>query len=55
MQIDRVRLAKSKRTFEKGHLANWTEELFTNIRCMEMRPPVYLVKADHGEVLEGSF
>ena len=52
---DRVRLVKSKRTFKKGYLPNWTEELFTVVRCMETRPLVYLVKDDHGEVLEGTF
>jgi hypothetical protein len=49
---DRVRLSKAKRTFKKGYLPNWTEELFTVVKCIETRPPVYLVK---GEILEGIF
>ena len=49
---DRVRLSKAKRTFKKGYLPNWTEELFTVVRCIETRPPVCLVKDDHGEILE---
>ena len=52
---DKVRLSKAKRTFKKGYLPNWTEELFTVVKCIETRPPVYLVKDDHGEILEGRF
>jgi hypothetical protein len=50
-----VRLSKATRTFKKGYLPNWTEELFTVVKCIETRPPVYLVKDDHGEILEGTF
>jgi hypothetical protein len=50
-----VRLSKAKCTFKKGYLTNWTEELFTAVNCIETRPPVYLVKDDHGEILEGTF
>jgi hypothetical protein len=52
---DRVRLSKAKHMFKKGYLPNWTEELFTIVRCIETRLPVYLVKDDHGEILEGTF
>ena len=53
---DRVRLSKTKRTFKKEYLPNWTEELFTVVvKCIETSPPVYLVKDDHGEILEGIF
>jgi hypothetical protein len=51
---DRVRLSKAKCTFKKGYLPNWTEELFTVVKCIETRPPVYLVKDDHSEILEGT-
>ena len=50
-----MRLSKPKRTFKKGYLPNWTEELFTVVKCIETRPPVYLVKDDHGEILERTF
>ena len=50
-----MRLSKAKRTFKKGYLPNWTEELLTVVKCIETRPPVYLVKDDHGEILEGTF
>jgi hypothetical protein len=49
-----VRLSKAQRTFKKGYLPNWTEELFTVVKCIETIPPVYLVKDDHGEILEGT-
>jgi hypothetical protein len=29
--------------------------VFTVVKCIETRPPVYLVKDDHGEILEGTF
>ena len=50
-----MRLSKAKRTFKKGYLPNWTEELFTVVKCIDTRPPVYLVKDDHGEIMEGTF
>jgi hypothetical protein len=46
---NRVRLSKAKRTFKKGYLPNWTEELFTVVKCIETKPLVYLVKDEHGE------
>jgi hypothetical protein len=52
---DRVRLSKAKRKFKKGYLPNWTETLFTVVKCIETRPPVSLVKADHGAILDGTF
>ena len=50
-----MRLSKAKRTFKKGYLPNWTEELFTVVKCIETSPPVYLVNDDHGAILEGTF
>ena len=49
-----MRLSKTKRTFKKGYLPYWTEELFTVVKCIETSPPVFLVKDDHGEILEGT-
>ena len=37
---DRVRISKAKRHFEKGYMANWTEELFTIIDAHRSDPPV---------------
>jgi hypothetical protein len=33
---DIVRLIKAKRMFKKGYLPNWTEELFTVVKCIEI-------------------
>jgi hypothetical protein len=48
-------ISKAKRTFKKGYLHNWTKELFTVVKCIETISLVYLVKDDHGEILEGTF
>ena len=37
---DRVRISKAKRHFEKGYMANWTEELFTIVDAHRSDPPV---------------
>jgi hypothetical protein len=50
-----VRLSKVERTFKKGYIPNWAQELLTVVKCIETRPPVYLIKDDHGEILEGTF
>ena len=41
---DRVRLSKAKRHFEKGYMANWTEELLKIVDAHRSDPPVYLQK-----------
>ena len=51
---DRVRISKTKRTFEKGYLPNWTTELFTISRKVPGRN-AYRIVDDHGEELEGTF
>ena len=38
---DRVCISKDKRHFEKGYMANWTEELFTIVEAHRSDPPVY--------------
>ena len=52
---DRVRPSKARRMFKKVYLPNWTEELFTIVRYIETRTPVYLIIDDHGKILEGTF
>ena len=46
---DRVRISKAKRHFEKGYMANWTEELFTIVDAHRSDPPVYRLIDWHGE------
>jgi len=50
------RQGKTRRTFKKGYLPNWTEELFTVSASRKKTNPVtYHIKDDAGEVLEGGF
>ena len=52
---DRVRVSKYKGKFEKGYAANWREELFTIHEVHPSDPPVYRLRDDLGEVLDGTF
>ena len=52
---DRVRISKARRTFKKGYLPSWTEELFTISRVNKTTPVTYVLKDDHNEELEGTF
>ena len=46
---DQVCISKAKRHFEKGYMANWTEELFTIVDAHRSDPPVYRLIDWHGE------
>ena len=50
---DQVRISKTKRTFEKGYLPNYTEEIFTISKVLYTQPPTYKVKDYNGEELDG--
>ena len=52
---DRMRTSKFKRLFEKGYMANWSEEIFTIHEVHLSDPPVYRFVDDLGEVLDGTF
>ena len=52
---DRVRISKAKRLFEKSYLPNFTEEMFTVYKRFARQVPVYKLKDDAGEILDGSF
>lgn len=52
---DRVRISKARRTFKKGYLPSWTEELFTVGRVLKTAPTTYVIKDDADEELKGSF
>ena len=52
---DQVRISKARRTFKKGYLPSWTEEIFTITKRVPRRPPVYNIADYHGEELEGTF
>ena len=53
---DAVRLSKVKKTFEKGYLTNWSEEIFY-IHSINRRenPIMYVVKDYKGELVRGKF
>jgi hypothetical protein len=52
---DRVRLAQARRTFQKGYLPQWTQELFTIDQCLNTQPYVYRIRDDTGDVVGGTF
>ena len=52
---DRARIRKAKRHFEKGYMANWTEELFTIENAHRSDPPVYRLTDWYGDKLDGTF
>ena len=52
---DRVPVSKAKRDFEKGYMANWTEELFTIVDAHRSDTPVYRLVDWHGDKLDGTF
>ena len=48
-------ISKVKRMFEKSFLPNYTEEIFTVYKRMAHQVPVYRLKDDAGEILDGTF
>ena len=52
---DRVRISKVKRMLEKSYLLNFTEEMFTIYQRFARQVPVYKLKDDAGEILDGTF
>ena len=52
---DRVRISKVKWMFKKSYLPNYTEEMFTIYKRFARQVPVYKLKDDAGEILDGTF
>ena len=52
---DRVRINRVKRMFEKSYLPNYTEEMFAIYKRFARQVPVYKLKDDAGEILDGTF
>ena len=52
---DRVRLNKVHRTFEKGYLPGWTEEVFVVHRVIPGPLPTYKIHEWDGSPVEGTF
>ena len=52
---DQVRISKARRTFKKGYLPSWIEEIFTITKLILRRLPVHKILDYHGDELEGTF
>ena len=52
---DTVRISKARRTFKKGYLPQWTEEIFTVLERKSTWPPTFVLVDYSGEVLKGTF
>lgn len=50
-----VRISKTRRTFHKGYLPSWTEELFRIVQRVPSKPVTYKIADAAGETLKGSF
>jgi hypothetical protein len=52
---DHVRISKVKRTFDKGYLPNWTEEVFVVKKILPTKPIQVKIEDYNGEEIKGSF
>ena len=52
---EKVRIAKKKKTFEKGYTSNWTEEVFTVVEVQPTFPYTYRLEDTRGESVKGTF
>lgn len=52
---DKVRISKYKKTFDKGYLPNWTNEVFTVDKIKLTNPTTYILRDSKGEILKGGF
>ena len=52
---DDVRISKMKHVFAKGYESNWSYEIFTIIKVISRKPPVYKIKDYEGKEIEGIF
>ena len=52
---DFVRISKARRTFKKGYLPNWTEEIFRVRDRVQREQPVYFLKDFNNKPIEGLF
>ena len=52
---DQVRVSKSRRTFKKGYLPSWTQEIFIVAKIIPRVPPVYRLRDYADDDIEGVF
>ena len=50
-----MRISKQRKTFTKGYLPNWSEEIFIVRDRRMQRQPVYYLRDLNGEQLSGAF
>ena len=50
---DIVRISKTRRTFKKGYLPNWSDELFTVAVVKRTNPGTYHNKEENGDLVKG--
>ena len=53
--VEKVRISKKKKTFEKGYTTRWTEEIFTIVEVKHTSPVTYKIADLNGEEIRGSF
>lgn len=52
---DSVRISKVRKTFKKGYLPSWTEEIFKITKILKTSPVTYVIEDYKGEELKGTF
>ena len=52
---DQVHISKSRRTFKKGYLPSWTQEIFTVTKIIPRVPPVYRLRDYAKDEIKGVF
>ena len=52
---DRVRIARTKGTFEKGYTAKWSYEIYTIYKIFDSKPPTYELMDDDKDKIKGKF
>ena len=52
---DQVRISKSRRTFKKGNLPSWTQEIFTVTKIIPRVPPLYRLRGYADDEIEDVF
>ena len=50
-----MRVSKLKKTFRKGYLANWSEEIFIIYRVFNTTPSLYQLIDQNKEIIDGRF
>ena len=52
---DRVRISKYDLPFRKGYKPQFTREVFEIVAIATRKPPIYTIKDEQGEVIQGKF